>query len=71
MAQPRIAPVTPEETDDRTKEILAALGGGMSSALNIFTTLALEPVDSSGSGVNEAVRSVLGTVDLESSEGTP
>lgn len=43
MAEPRIAPVTPEETDDRTKEMLAALGGGMSQALNIFTTLAHHP----------------------------
>lgn len=43
MAQPRIAPVTPDETDDRTKELLAALGGGMSNALNIFTTLAHHP----------------------------
>ena len=43
MAQPRIAPVTPDETDDRTKDMLAALGGGMSSALNIFTTLAHHP----------------------------
>lgn len=40
---PRIGPVTYDETDDRTKEMLAALGGGMSSALNIFTTLAHHP----------------------------
>lgn len=43
MDQPRIAPVTAEETDERTKEMLSALGGGMSSALNIFTTLAHHP----------------------------
>ncbi len=43
MAQPRIAPVTPDETDDRTKEMLAALGGGTSNVLNIFTTLAHHP----------------------------
>ena len=30
----------------------------------------LEPVDPTGSDVNEAVRSVLGTVDLESPENT-
>lgn len=43
MAEPRIAPVTADETDPRTQEMLAALGGGMSSALNIFTTLAHHP----------------------------
>lgn len=39
MAQPRIAPVTDAEADDRTKEVLAGLG----APLNIFTTLAHHP----------------------------
>jgi alkylhydroperoxidase family enzyme len=43
MVQPRIAPVTPDECDDKTTELLAGLGGSMSSALNIFTTLAHHP----------------------------
>jgi 4-carboxymuconolactone decarboxylase len=43
MAQPRIAPVTPEECDEKTTELLNGLGAGMSQALNIFTTLAHHP----------------------------
>ncbi|HUR79081.1 MAG TPA: carboxymuconolactone decarboxylase family protein [Acidimicrobiales bacterium] len=43
MAEPRIAPITPEECDEKTSEMLTALGAGMSSALNIFTTLAHHP----------------------------
>lgn len=43
MAEPRIAPITPEECDEQTTEMLNALGAGMSSALNIFTTLAHHP----------------------------
>ncbi len=38
-----MAPITPEECDDRTSELLTALGGNMSSALNIFTTLGHHP----------------------------
>jgi alkylhydroperoxidase family enzyme len=40
---PRIAPVTPEECDEKTAELLNGLGAGMSQALNIFTTLAHHP----------------------------
>src|SRR3954468_23996337 len=43
MEQPRIAPITPEECDERTTELLDGLGAGMSQALNIFTTLAHHP----------------------------
>ena len=43
MVEPRIAPVTPDECDEKTTEMLNALGGGMSQALNIFTTLAHHP----------------------------
>ena len=43
MAEPRIAPITDDEQDDQTRELLAGLGGGMSSALNIFSTLAHHP----------------------------
>jgi len=42
MAQPRIAPITPEETDEKTAAMLAGLGGP-EKALNIFTTLAHHP----------------------------
>lgn len=38
-----MAPITPEECDEQTTELLAGLGGNMSSALNIFTTLAHHP----------------------------
>jgi alkylhydroperoxidase family enzyme len=41
--EPRIAPITPEECDEKTQEMLDALGAGMSQALNIFTTLAHHP----------------------------
>ena len=41
--EPRIAPITPDECDPKTKEMLDALGGGLPSALNIFTTLAHHP----------------------------
>ncbi|MEY2398485.1 MAG: 4-carboxymuconolactone decarboxylase [Actinomycetota bacterium] len=37
--EPRIAPITDAETDERTKEVLAGLG----APLNIFTTLAHHP----------------------------
>ncbi|HVV35711.1 MAG TPA: carboxymuconolactone decarboxylase family protein [Acidimicrobiales bacterium] len=40
---PRVAPVTPEECDEKTTELLNGLGAGMSQALNIFTTLAHHP----------------------------
>jgi alkylhydroperoxidase family enzyme len=43
MSEPRIAPVTPEECDEKTTELLNGLGAGMSQALNIFTTLAHHP----------------------------
>ncbi len=43
MAQPRMAPITPEECDDETRELLDGLSAGMSSALNIFTTLGHHP----------------------------
>ncbi len=38
-----MAPITPEECDDKTTGLLAGLGGNMSSALNIFTTLGHHP----------------------------
>ncbi len=41
MAQPRIAPITDAESDDKTKEVLAGLSAG--TPLNIFTTLAHHP----------------------------
>ncbi|MEY2468429.1 MAG: 4-carboxymuconolactone decarboxylase [Actinomycetota bacterium] len=41
---PRIAPITEAESDDPTKELLAALGqGDMTNAFNIFRTLAHHP----------------------------
>jgi 4-carboxymuconolactone decarboxylase len=41
---PRIAPITDAESDDATKELLAALGqGDMTNAFNIFKTLAHHP----------------------------
>ena len=43
MAEPRIAPITPEECDEDTKARLDGLGSNMTSALNIFTTLAHHP----------------------------
>lgn len=38
-----MAPITPDECDEKTTELLSALGGNMSSALNIFTTLGHHP----------------------------
>lgn len=44
MAQPRIAPLTEEEMDTETAEMLAGLGRGrISGAFNIFKTLAHHP----------------------------
>jgi 4-carboxymuconolactone decarboxylase len=43
MSEPRIAPVTPEECDEKTTEMLDGLKAGMPIALNIFTTLAHHP----------------------------
>ncbi|HUR78471.1 MAG TPA: hypothetical protein VMZ22_11025, partial [Acidimicrobiales bacterium] len=43
MSEPRIAPITPEECDEKTAEMLDGLKAGMPIALNIFTTLAHHP----------------------------
>lgn len=42
MAQPRIAPITPAEYEERTEEVLNGLGGP-AQAFNIFATLAHHP----------------------------
>ena len=41
--QPRIAPLPPEEWDDRLRAVLEASPGGVDEPMHIFATLARAP----------------------------